>query len=124
MHTQEDRNEVLRLHELGLSTRAISKKIGISKSTIHNWCSKFAAELTINDMSRKKSKPTRYIATSAPQNVENIQSSIPETDAQKIARLERELRNAQLRADFYEEMVNVAEEQFNISIRKKAGAKR
>ena len=42
----------------------------------------------------------------------------------EIARLKRELRAESLRADAYDEMINVAEKQFNVSIRKKAGAKR
>lgn len=34
-----------------------------------------------------------------------------------------ELKKEKMRADFYDEMVNVAEEMFNISIRKKVGTK-
>jgi len=41
----------------------------------------------------------------------------------KLAEMEKKLKNEKLRADFYEEMVNVAEDKFKISIRKKAGAK-
>jgi len=41
----------------------------------------------------------------------------------KIAEMEKKLKQEKLRADFYEEMVNVAEEKFKISIRKKADAK-
>lgn len=46
-----------------------------------------------------------------------------ETDAQKIARLERELQEARMLSDIYNEIINVAEEKFNIQIRKKAGTK-
>ena len=41
----------------------------------------------------------------------------------EISRLKRELDDATLRADVYNEMINVAEERFSIPIRKKAGAK-
>ena len=34
-----------------------------------------------------------------------------------------ELKKEKMRADFYDEMINVAEEMFNIPIRKKAGTK-
>ncbi|MEG0453961.1 MAG: transposase [Bacteroides sp.] len=34
-----------------------------------------------------------------------------------------ELKKEKMRADFYDEMINVAEEKFNIPIRKKAGTK-
>lgn len=122
-YTQENRNEVLQLRKAGWSYRAIEQKTGISKSLVWRWCSNFAAESTTKDMSRKNSKPTRLLATPAPLHAEDQQIDSQETDTQKIARLERELKNAQLKADFYEEMVNVAEKQFNINIRKKAGAK-
>jgi len=41
----------------------------------------------------------------------------------EVARLRKALREASMRADLYDEMINVAEKQFNISIRKKAGTK-
>ena len=42
---------------------------------------------------------------------------------QRILELESALKGERLRADFYEEMINVAEAKFNITIRKKAGTK-
>lgn len=50
--------------------------------------------------------------------------SSDETLEQKVKRLEKELRHERLRATFYDEMINVAERNFGIQIRKKAGAKR
>ena len=41
----------------------------------------------------------------------------------EISRLKRELDDAVLRADAYNEMINVAEERFSIPTRKKAGAR-
>lgn len=41
----------------------------------------------------------------------------------QLQQKELELKKEKMRADFYDEMVNVAEEMFNISIRKKAGTK-
>ncbi len=46
-----------------------------------------------------------------------------ETAEEKIARLEKELEDACLRADLYNEIINVAEQRFGIQIRKKAGTK-
>jgi len=37
--------------------------------------------------------------------------------------LQAQVKQASLRADAYDEMINVAESKFNIAIRKKAGAK-
>ena len=61
-----------------------------------------------------------------------IHSGTPIADAEnteikdlqaEIARLKKELTHESLRADAFNELINVAEKQFNISIRKKAGAK-
>ncbi len=49
--------------------------------------------------------------------------AINETAEEKIARLEKELEDARLRADLYNEIINVAEQKFGIQIRKKAGTK-
>ena len=37
--------------------------------------------------------------------------------------LEAQLRQAEIKAEFYDEMINVAEAKFKVPIRKKAGAK-
>ena len=42
---------------------------------------------------------------------------------QRIKELEAQLKKESIRADFYDEMINVAEAKFNIPIRKKAGTK-
>ena len=52
-----------------------------------------------------------------------MEAEIKQLKAEK-ARLESDLKFAQLKADAYDEMINVAEKMFNIPIRKKAGAKR
>ena len=41
----------------------------------------------------------------------------------QITRLEKDLDNARIKAELYNEMINVAEQHFNIRIRKKSGAK-
>ena len=57
-------------------------------------------------------------------NISNYSvSKISETAAQKISRLERELLEARMLSDIYNEIINVSEEKFNIRIRKKAGTK-
>ena len=54
-------------------------------------------------------------------------TSVESTDVKvlqaEIACLKKELAHESLRADAFNELINVAEKQFNISIRKKAGAK-
>ena len=46
-----------------------------------------------------------------------------ETLQERLLRLEKALKEARMRADLYEEIINVAEKKFDIQIRKKAGTK-
>lgn len=124
--------EAVRLYyEEGLTQEEIGKKFNRSNGTISVWINKFAKDLDNPDMNRKKLKTIRNRAKA--KRLTGI--VVPETSAQpttepskesaeeKIKRLERELADARLARDFYNEMINVAERQFNISIRKKAGTR-
>ena len=52
------------------------------------------------------------------------EQSLNEKDLQtKIKRLERELEDAQLRAEAYSKMIDIAERELKISIRKKSNTK-
>ena len=112
-------DEVIRLHyEHGYGEDRISRILPIGHSTVSRWIGIFAAD--------KKEKPVKMRKSKSPVK---LPSSSPEVKDVKIlqlevARLQGQLRDAQLRADAYEEMINVAENKFNIAIRKKAGAKR
>ena len=78
-------------------------------------------------MKKTTTSPKRVTGIRVPQSKEQTSaipvSSIEETAEEKIARLEKELEDARLRADLYEEIINVAEKKFDIQIRKKAGTK-
>lgn len=103
-----------------LNNRAIGAKIGVSKTQVHRWLRNFAVEK--RSPMQKKITPKRVTGVHAPERSgERVPS---ETLEQKVRRLEQELKQARLRADFYDEMINVAEKKFQIQIRKKAGAKR
>lgn len=67
----------------------------------------------------------RLVGATAPESsvMSSTVSKISETAAQKISRLERELLEARMLSDIYNEIINVSEEKFNIRIRKKAGTK-
>ena len=51
------------------------------------------------------------------------QSEEVENLKKRIKELEAQVRRAEIKAEFYDEMINVAEAKFKIPIRKKAGAK-
>ena len=54
---------------------------------------------------------------------DNVRDSQEEDVKMEIKRLKKELWREKLRADLNEEIINVAEQKFNIQIRKKAGAR-
>lgn len=57
----------------------------------------------------------------------NLPSQSPSKEVEelhkRVKELEAQLLQAEIKADFYDEMINVAEAKFNLPIRKKAGAK-
>lgn len=113
-------DQALSLRKQGFTYRAIGAKIGVSKTQVHRWLRNFAVEKRLP--MQKKITPKRETGVHAPERSgERVPS---ETLEQKVRRLEQELKQARLRADFYDEMINVAEKKFQIQIRKKAGAKR
>lgn len=123
--SREKREKGILLHKQGYSYRQIGEKLGISPATVWNWVSKFAVE----NQSVMKKKSTlvskRLVGVTAPESsvMSSTVSKSSETDAQKIARLERELLESRMLSDIYNEIINIAEEKFNIQIRKKAGTK-
>lgn len=60
-----------------------------------------------------------YPSAGSAEIVEDENESLQE----RLLRLEKELKEARMRAALYEEIINVAEKKFDIRIRKKAGAK-
>lgn len=107
---QAIRDEVLRLHtETDLSYAEISEEIGIQIRTVEYIVRNFASELKEIPVMRKKKSivgKEDYDALRA-----------------EITRLRKELRQEKMRADALDTMVDVAEEMFNIPVRKKAGTK-
>ena len=107
--TQEEKIEIVKLRFLeGLSQAEISRRYCTAESVISRIIRNFAAS---NDKSAllMKNKPT--------------DSPAEENKAlrKEILELKKKLHQETMRADFYDTMVDVAEEMFNIEIRKKAG---
>ena len=129
--TKEDEAEILSLHMQGWSVREIARKLNRGKTPIHRRIVKFANHLDNPDMSKKKlkastrrAKARRLTGIKAPETTPPVSSTHnQEALEDKVKRLEKELAEARLARDFYNEMINVAESQFNINIRKKAGTR-
>lgn len=103
----------------GATITAISRKISTPRSTIWDWICNFAAENCIEMASKKYSRKS----AGSPANG-SVAGDGEEALYEEIRCLREELKRERLRADLNEEIINVAEQKFNIQIRKKAGAKR
>lgn len=109
-------SEVIRLYtEFGYSIGHSSRIFSLSYGTVKRWLSIFAEE-------HKDKESTMKTKPSTPRNHVDANEEIRALKAQ-ISRLEKELDNAQIKVELYNEMINVAERHFNIRIRKKSGAK-
>jgi transposase len=114
-------DEVIRLHyEHGYGSERISRILPISEHTASRWIAIFAAKNRKESvqMSKSKARPKTEPAPGGSQ-VDDLKALQAE-----VSRLKAQLKHEKLRADVYDEMINVAESMFKIPIRKKAGAKR
>lgn len=94
------------------SLRSLSVKKGISRTTLWRWIRTFeSSNPEMTAYMRTKKSPDR-----------NPSDEIAALK-REIARLQQELKHEQLRSHAYDTMIDVAEEMFNIPIRKKAGTK-
>ena len=120
LHTAKQQkyfDEVIRLHyKEGYGPERISNLLPIGHSTVSRWIAIFAKEGVNVSGTNDMQKPQ-----------ENTSSQVPNEDVAKlqarVKELEAQLLRAEIKAEAYEEMINVAEAKFRIPIRKKAGAK-
>jgi transposase-like protein len=80
------------------------------KSAILNWIRKFG-------WSDSKTLPTHFTSMSAKKDLS------PEELLKRVRELERALEDAQLRAEGYSRMIDIAERELKIKIRKKSNTK-
>lgn len=106
---REDREKIIREYYLEkVSKKELITRYNVSRNQIYRIIRKFAAE---NDKSTllMKNKPTN----NAPEELKALQ--------EEVLSLKKQLYDEQMRADFFETMIDVAESTFNIEIRKKVG---
>ena len=120
LHTEKQRKyfwEVIRLyHEEGYGTEKISRVLPVGHTTASRWIAIFAEEKGKIQWEETKMKPqAEETAKNPSREIEELQKRVKELEAQ--------LLRAEIKAEFYDEMINVAEAKFKIPIRKKAGAK-
>lgn len=117
-------NEVVRLYfEEGLGSQKLTHIIPVSRSTILRWIRTFVRDNPGYQMQQPtipKHKDPKAVEAMWREKEEKAEIKALK---EEIGRLQTQLRRAEMRADVYDEMINVAERQFNIPIRKKPGAK-
>jgi transposase-like protein len=104
----------------GCGYRNLQAKYGISRTTICKWVQVYQGvhNLPPIDLQQK-----HYISPMAKKskNEQAVTSGNEAALLQKIAALEKQLAHQELRAEVLDTLINVAEKQLNISIRKKPG---
>ena len=98
-----------------LGYRELAKKYGISRSAIHRWVLKFQGIQCASVERWRKKKP--YLTEMVKPTVKAVET----TDAKL---LRKKLIEEQQRSAALLKMIEIAEKEFKISIRKKSGAKR
>ena len=110
--TEEITSIVCDYFRSGMGIVAYSKKAGISKQSLSRWVARFKeAHPTIVDKAMSKDQKTKALEDEVAQLKREL------SEANKQLELER------YKAHAYDTMIDVAEQMFNIPIRKKAGTK-
>ena len=116
-------NKAIELRSSGMSCESISKIIPVSAETIRRWYTKFAdgnyQRVRVMKNKSKKTEPSEQVPTPQSRPESNDVKELQE----ELKRLRAQLLEAEIKAEAYDELINVAEAKFNIQIRKKAGAK-
>ena len=115
--------QALTLSKQGLPVSTIVKLIPVDRATIYRWIAKFAVDNPQEEPSVMAGKSKKDVQTqpevpvneALPDDVIALQKEIKDLRAQ--------LTKAEIKAEAFDELINVAEAQFGIQIRKKAGAK-
>ena len=120
LHTEKQLkyfDEVIRLHyEEGYGEDRISQLLPIGHTTASRWITIFAKEKGKISGANDMRKPQETASSSQEKDeIAKLQARVKELEAQ--------LLHAEIKAEAYDEMINVAEAKFRIPIRKKAGAK-
>ena len=106
--SQEEKMEIVKEHYLeGVSHSELARKYGTVQTVVSRIIRTFAAE---NDKS----------ALLMGKNAKSSESEEIKALRKEILELKKQLYNETMRADFYDTMIDVAEEMFGIEIRKKA----
>jgi len=105
----------------GTTFRDLAAKYGVSRTTINKWVQ---IHQGIHNIAPTPNQQKYYLTgmNSKPENISSADFKKQKELEQKIALLEKQLAWEKLRADALDTMINIAEKQLDISIRKKSGS--
>ena len=104
----------------GCGFRKLAAKYGISRTTICKWVLIHQGIHNLPATEKQQTYSTSSMNSSPKKSTTNNQQT-EQALLQKIAVLEKQLAHQELRAEVLDTLINVAEKQLNISIRKKSG---
>ena len=108
--------------EEGMCGTHICKVLPISRRALYDWIAIFA-EQNPQIASMRGVKKVKKVSKPSPESqTEELPKTVLELQAE-LRKLRAQLTKAEIKAEAYDELINVAEAKFNIPIRKKAGAK-
>jgi len=105
----------------GTGYRKLAAKYGVSRTTINKWV---MIHQGIHNIAPTEKQQKYYLSgmNSKPENIAADAFKSKQAMEQKIALLEKQLAWEKLRADALDIMINIAEKQLDIDIRKKSGS--
>ena len=115
--------QALSLSKQGLPVSTIVKLIPVDRATIYRWIAKFAVDNPQEEPSAMARKSKKDVQTQPEVPVNEALSDDVIALQKEIKDLRAQLTKAEIKAEAFDELINVAEAQFGIQIRKKAGAK-
>ena len=106
----------------GLRVTQICRALPLSRAILYKWIAIFA-EQNPQVASMKGVKQVKQVSKPSPESqTEELPKTVLELQAE-LKKLRAQHKKAEIKAEAYDELINVAEAKFNIPIRKKAGAK-
>jgi len=106
----------------GMRVTQICRALPLSRAILYQWIAIFA-EQNPQMASMRRVKEVKKVPNPSPgAQAEELPKTVLELQAE-LKRLRAQLKRAEIKAEAYDELINVAEAKFNIPIRKKAGAK-
>lgn len=103
----------------GKTYRQLAKKYNVSRHCINRW---ILIHQGIHDLPRSKRQHSYDLQQMTRKKIPKSQAPVTSDAEAKIRQLEQQLAYEKLRADALDTMINIAEKQLNIDIRKKSGA--